>query len=444
MPKKPTTFSDFFRGIGKSRFFKGGFDSLIGIDIHTELGSARSSLAMVKESGTTVTELCKAAVVSPSNGDSFWFSSSSGKIWKRTSAGVWSLVHTNTQGACLGALYFNGFIYYASASKLGRQAIGVASSEATWTSQNDSWATFTNADASYHPMAEQNLALYIGDGKFVASVDSAAAFSANALDLTVEHRITALAPFEDDLLIGTLVHTNANRSGVYRWDTYSASWTVVDYVDEIGVNMFIPADNLMYAQIGTVGNIYVYTGSAMELFKTLRDHNNTITTDVLAYGATNLNGLPLIAQARGVFSLGRRDRDMPIALNIEYAPAGGQGTTPGAIAAIGSQVLYANGTQVDKLDTNRANGQIITPIALGTFERIRVIYDSLPSGTSITIDTKADGASSWTSQTVVTDSTNENVVYTSSVINNKNSLQARITLNSSTSNSPIIYLIEFI
>lgn len=444
MARKPIIFSEYWKGIGKSKYFSGGFDTLVACDIHTELGTVKSSLAMIKESGSVVDELCKYVVVSPSNGDSFWFSSSSGKIWKRTSAAVWSLVHTNTNGACLGAAYFNGFVYYADDTKLGRQAIGVASSEATWSSQNDSWATFTNADALYHPMAIQNLTLYIGDGKFLASVNSAGTFAANSWDSEVQHRVTCLTPYEDDLLIGTIVQSGVNRSAVFRWDTYSDSWSVVDYVDEVGVNMFIPSDNIMFAQIGLVGNIYVYTGSKMELYGYLRDTDNAITTGVLEQGSTNLNGLPLIANARGVFSLGRRDRDMPIALNIEYIAATGQGATVGAVAAIGSQVLLAHTAQVDKLDTNRANGVIITPVIMGKFNRVRVYCELLPASTSIGISTRMDGATGWTTQTVNTDTTDDQVAYTATNLSNKRFGQAKITLTSSTSNSPIIQAIEVI
>jgi hypothetical protein len=437
-------FGDFYTGIGKSDLHQNGFDSLVGVDIHSEIGKAKSSLAMTKESGTTVTELCKSKAVLP-NGDSFWFSSTSGKTWKRTNAGVWSLVSTNANGACLGASYFNGYLYYASAAKLGRIAEGVASSEATWSSHSDSWASFTNGDTSYHPMIEQNLSLFIGDGKYVASVDSGGNFSANALDLQSQHRVTCLKNQGTYLMIGTIASNYINRSGVFLWDTYSSSWTSEGYVREPGIDAFIETDDFVGCIAGTVGNIYSLTFDGaniyFQLYRSLRDNGSSVTTSINQDQTTNLNGLPLIANPRGIFSLGRKSTDFPIALNVEYVPSAGQGITAvGACVAIGTQVLLAwnNSTTygVDKLDTNRTNGFIITPIAIGNYQRVTVHYYSLPASTSIGISTKVDGGD-WTAQTVITDTIKKRA-YFDNGLGEVNYLQAKVTLTSSTTTTPTI------
>lgn len=437
-------YGDFYNGISKSDLQQNGFDALVGADIHTYTGKAQSSLAMVKESSTTVTELCKVKAVLP-NGDSFWFSSSSGKVWKRTAAGVWSLVHTHSIGAVLGACYFNGYLYYANSTKLGRIAEANASSEASWSSQTDAWQDFTNDDALYHPMVEQNLSLFIGDGKYIASVDGAGNFSANVLDLQAQHRVTCLKQQGIYLLIGTIAGSYINRSGAFLWDTYSSSWTAEGYVREPGIDAFIETDDFVGCIAGTVGNIYslAFDGANIyfKTYRQLRDGANTISTAILPDISTNLNGLPLIANTRGIFSLGRKSSDFPIAMNVEYVPSAGQGITAiGACVAIGSQVLLAwqNSTTygVDKLDTNRTNAVITTPIAIGNYQSVVVGYYSLPAGTSIAISTKVDGGD-WTAQTVITDTINKKVYFEGS-LGDVNYLQAKITLTSSTTSTPII------
>ena len=49
-------FSEFYKGISTSKYDWDGFENLTNIDIHTELGTARSQKALTKESGTTIDE----------------------------------------------------------------------------------------------------------------------------------------------------------------------------------------------------------------------------------------------------------------------------------------------------------------------------------------------------------------------------------------------------
>jgi len=438
----------FQNGIGASEHAMQYWHTMVGVDVHSKPGAMTGSYAMTNaDAGIAVVDaLCLAKVTLP-NGNTFFGSSTSGKIWKVTTAGVVSLVHTNTNGAILGMGFFNGYLFYASASKLGRQAEGVASSESSWSSHNDNWATFTNANSSYHPMVEQNLSLFIGDGKYVAAVDASLTFSANALDLQTQHVITTLVPFENDLLIGTIVGAYNNRSGIFRWDTYSPSWTTEDYVDEVGINCFINADDTMFISIGTIGNIYYYTGSKAKKWKRLRDGRNSVTTGVNAYGSGNLNGNPLFATIRGIYSLGRADDSFPLAQVIEYVPSLGQGTTLGALATVGSQVFvsYKNGSSygIDKLDTNKQSGFIETPLIVGRPQSLVVKYDSLPSGTSISLQTSIDGAS-YSSVDMEKDDEDERVYRMKNQPVNKSTFQARITLNASTTNSPEIRELEIL
>jgi len=179
-------------------------------------------------------------------------------VWKRTYAGVWSLCYTLTTGIACGADLYNGYIYYASyvtstgKSYIGRMAEGLASSQATWTSSDDGWKNDTHGVVykTYHPMVKAGNKLYIGNNTVIASVDTGAVFSANSLDLPPNQVITAMYPYEEDLVAGTIVQDNFSKSGTFRWDRFSDAPIVSDYLQENGVNMFINSDN------STLGSIF--------------------------------------------------------------------------------------------------------------------------------------------------------------------------------------------
>ena len=434
-------YEKFYNGI-KGKYDQAGFYALRGVDIHTTPGSITSSKAMTKTSASVVDATPTCSVVLP-NGDSFFATSGSGKIWKCTSTGTVTLVHTNTEGDTRGMGFFNGYLYYASSNKLGRITKAYASSQASWSSQNDTWATFSN-NSSYKPMEVHNLSLFIGDGKYVASVDGAGTFSANVLDLETQHTVTALAKWGDYLLIGTYVGSNANQAAIFPWNTYSSSFLAPDYIDEAGVNMFIPADNTLYMQAGTVGNIYYWTGKKAALFTRLKDGANSLTTAINPYGSANLNGLPLISTTKGVYSLGRSDISLPTAQAIEYLSSATI-TTAGAIETVANQVFLgwkaSSSYGIDKLSTNKGTGVIETPLALGKFKSVKVYYDSLPASTSITCKLSKDGGA-FASHTLVQDDTDKRLYRSSATIGNKSTLQVQISLVPHTTSAPSIYNIE--
>jgi len=117
MPNNDIQFGKWWNGLsalGKMQQDK--FVTLDNCDIHSEVGLVMPQLAMTSES-TTPNEACLNAI-DPS-GNIFFCSTASGKIWKRTTAGAYSLVATNSNGAHTGCRYFNGFLWYWTSTKLG-------------------------------------------------------------------------------------------------------------------------------------------------------------------------------------------------------------------------------------------------------------------------------------------------------------------------------------
>lgn len=111
------TYGTWFNGqSGLGKMEQSKFPTLTNCDIHEETGLIMPQYAMASES-TTPNEACVNAI-DPS-GNIYFCSTVSGKIWKRTTAGVYSLVATNANGAHTGCRYFNGYLWYWTATKLG-------------------------------------------------------------------------------------------------------------------------------------------------------------------------------------------------------------------------------------------------------------------------------------------------------------------------------------
>ena len=190
---KPVIFGNWWRGIGTSKYDEAYFADIVNADILTEVGTIRCQRAIAKNSGTSVSDSMLRAVT-PS-GTTYYFSTTSGTIVKRSNSGTYSSVtaNSNTTGH-LGAGFYNGYVYYATATKLGRFV------PETEGDRNDSFQTFAVGDPAFHPMTVHNLKLFVGDGNKVASIDSASAFNSSAMGTGLEsqYRITDIQRYGND------------------------------------------------------------------------------------------------------------------------------------------------------------------------------------------------------------------------------------------------------
>lgn len=432
-------YGEFFRGIGISENELTKFYTMVNVDVHTSSGKAQCSKALENiGSGNNFTTEPVCSIVL-SNGDAFF--GVGAKIMKVANSVV-SLVHTSTNGDVLGMGEHKDVFYYATATKLGKITVALASSQATWTSNNDTWATFSNQKA-HKPMVWVNQILCIGDGNYVAIVDENEDFLANALDILDREVITAIHNMNDYLAIGTFVNSAVHQASFYNWDTYSPSWTEDYKLLERGVNMFFDIDGYTYAQCGSIGNIYQWTGERAVMFLPLRDANEAIETEVNPYGVTNLNGLTLIATKRGIFSFGKISATMPLAMVIEYVSTRGQGYKTGALEAIGSDLLVGHLDGIDNISDNYATGKITIPETDGKQNKIFVGYTDMPTGCSITAKVNPDN-SAYATIKMVQDDSNMREYYSDVHVNNKSTVQAEIYLNPVTTETPVIKVIKLI
>ena len=403
---------------------------MVGVDPHTEPAVLKAEQKLTKDSGTTVDEFVKHQVVS-SNGRTYHFSADSGKIWERDASGTWTLVHTTTAAAgehkCLGAIEHEGYIIWATQSRLHRILATDAEGAAEWAANvAEDWQTFSITDASFHPMQIVNLDLYIGDGYYVALWDGTT-FTADALDITTPHRIKSLGKMNTDLLIGTYVDDNINKTEIFRWNTWSVSFTTSDPIEEVGINAFLEADNFVFVSAGLYGNIYLYDGQQLELYKKVQGTYTptakaTVHPDAVAnldgqvlFGVSNSTGNPCL---QGVYRIGRHSRNYNWILDLPYPISERSGSDLvltgieiGSIVTLGQKILvsWKNSTTygVDILDaSNKLSGayfetRVMRPdrMRFNTYTRFEMAYNSLPASTALTLSYDKNYAGSYTTPT---------------------------------------------
>lgn len=450
-------------GISDSKYMgeSNSVASSVGLDLHSIPGVIQSNYKLTKESGTTIDEFCK-VIVPSSEGNTYFFSSTSGKIWVRSAAGAYSLKYTTVptggSAACLGALEFDGYIYWASERYLYRVPVNSSG----WDSLPDGaveWAVFTSQDNAYHPMIAFGNNLWIGDGHLVCNVFNNT-FTANALDLPDEQRIRALGKLDIQLAMGTYVNNYVNKSTIFRWDTWSVSWNMDDTVEELGVNAFIPIDNYFYVAVGQEGNIYAYDNNMLYLVKRIPgDYSTTKTSVVFPNATAYFKGKPLFGVSNGSTASGATPGIYGLAtvnprlynrvLTLEYVPSTTSDTLEiGAMAVQGNNlfVSWKSGTSVgiDNIDyttryatsylesrvihLDRGESNIYTKFVIG--------YVTMPTGCSVQAYVKQNYASSWT-EIVLTKDVIRNR-YASDIRLESNTLEFKVVLNSSGASSPLI------
>lgn len=476
----PNLFSTGLHGLSDGKFsgVEGSVAACVGLDLHSSPGLIKVQQALAKNSGTTVTALCRAAVT-VSDGRQIWFSYTDGKIWEKDTSDVWTLVYTVSPAAgaagCLGAAEFDGYIYWATQSRLHRMPVANLGSAANWTANAvPNWATFAITDSEFHPMAKQNLALFIGDGNYVARVSGATgahafdngSVSGAGLDLKAPLRVKTLIDFDIDLLIGTFVHANVNYCEVIRWDTESESWNTSDSIDENGVNAFIRDDNYVYAQCGRFGRIYFYDGEKLVPYKripgtwsptaTAEIHPGSVAMllTIPIFGLSNITGNPV---NQGVYSFGSYGKDYPKVLDLSFPISAGvlTGVDVGAILVSGADLYVAwkdnagGGTYgVDKLNYSAkyASAYLETMVlttgdarnSLHTLDEIWANYETLPASTAIGFKYKKAHEANFSSAMTTLKHDIKKRLSAKATINQVASLQIRVDFTVSGNNAPTV------
>ena len=228
-------------------------------------------------------------------------------------------------------VYFttNNMVFYIKASDIA----------GSWAGKIQVVGGFENG-STVHPMIEQNLSLFIGDEQNVAEINRFGVFTpVTNLNLPKGEKVTALAPFDIDVIVGTSI---SDYGRALRWDGISDSWSAEDDIQEDGgITAFITDDNFIYPVAGNRGSIYYYNGAKCEDFVTIPEIENQDTIKVngnaVGYfrgtplvGISNLSGNPVL---QGIYGYGSYNSNYAKSLSLDFPMPSGQfaGVEIGAI-----------------------------------------------------------------------------------------------------------------
>jgi len=280
--------------------------------------------------------------VAVSNGKTLMFTST-GEIfvnisWTRT------LGYTHTGNApILWAAEYNGYVYYATATKLHR--VLLATIAATFTPTDLNRATFTEGNTSNHPMLSSNLYLYIWDGKYVATVQSTV-FEADTLIFPSTESVRQLTRNGASTRVYTRNGSN-DYGKCYYWDGTSDS---TEQNQELSgkIHVVSTKDSVDYMIMWSSPVLYYYPYQKQGL-KRVAGYL-TYPNNILTYGDNILFGWTWVIYSRGALN-----KDYPEVLNLDYKTS----TASSEVTCLVNQngTLYAwrkNGSTyaIDKLSTS--------------------------------------------------------------------------------------------
>lgn len=362
------------------------------LDIHSEPWIIRINQGMKLD---TVLPSLAVAIVPCSDGKIYLFLEN-GKIYEKHN-GYRQVADSGSR--IMDAVEFEGYIYYTHKNYLARWKIGNS-----WTSREETFGQFLKKDTDYHPLYALNMVLYVWDGHYVAQVEDNI-FVPDALDLEVWQRIRSLGQVGYNLAIWTYVNDNINQTQIYRWNTWSKSWTLSDRVPEVGINAFLDVDNAILVQAGEQGNIYAYNGSQLERYKRIpwdwlnnkaiiRNNATTTLQWIPLFGISNKLGNPV---DQWVYSYGSYASNFPAILNHEYSLSCGVHNVEIWALKVIDWLLYAswrvgNNCGVDvrdflkKADKGTLVSMVLDPRRKDLkINHIDVCYRSLPNNCNIKV-----------------------------------------------------------
>lgn len=475
---EPILFNKFNAvGVGHNKY-SDAYHKIVGLDIHTDPGALIVAQALVKDSAD-INEPCLTLFCT--NGNSYHFSTSTGKIWQRDPSGVVVLVYTTvpTSGspACVGVDEYQSYIYWATSGFLHR--IPVSNATGVWsTGLAPNWDTFINA--TEHPMKEVNDVLYMTDGDKIDQVD-AGAFTSNAFDLPVRYQATCLCRDGTNLVIGTKQSSLLAPCGIFVWDTYTGSFTFEDDIPEVSIQSIIQADNIVLIFPNKSHYIYYLNGDRAEIFTRIPFANsirspltvnnyypnanvNNQYCAAIYRGNTYIGVSDINSEASGVWIFGRHTPDTNLVFSLQnpvskvdtdgYPQFNKININSICVADhFNSIILFVSWTDTDSglsyLDVTSPtqrytkayiDTKLIFPDAENstTFKKAWADYESLPVGSSIDMKLNKNHSTYGSALTPTIDSDHMRVDYNIGAENTK-VVQVRLEFTSDDNNSPKVH-----
>lgn len=416
------TQNRFYGGIAYSskEGLKGSFRHGRNLNIFDDPSSFTLNPATAKESGSIVVDLLKWIVPGTPHSTDTYAYGDTGKLYKRTSGGTWSVISTISNSKGQGLEVHDDYLYYTQDTQIGRY--GPLSSSPSFT---DNWQTGLDdtSTTKFAPIKAFLAGFAVGHGNGLAWWDGSV-WTLNKLTFPPGFQVRCLAVVDEFLAIGAWRGTSVTDSEqglIFFWDGTAATYNFFVEIPEGAPNAILNSRNRLFSVIGSSG--YIYTDSA-PFNKVHRIPKLTIGkyAEVFPGAITNWKGLVHFGVSQtdsasveqGVYQWGSTSNAYPEALNLGYTLSTGTttGTTVqiGAVKGVGNQMFigWKDGSSygVDRVV------QTANPFTTGVMEGLILDYDrpskqklalnlkathtALQSGESVRLGYKTDRASSFT------------------------------------------------
>lgn len=265
-------------------------------------------------------------VVTSSDGNSYWFLAN-GKIYKRTSAGVYSLVYTDADGIITGAEEWvnnNGEtgIYWATSTKLRRKPIPGASNwsdvDASAGSPAQTYPKTNLTSATWHTMKQVNGALVGVNYNTLFLVGFDESYTNNALQMIPGNIGKTLIEEGINAKIAANRADNSEQCVIYVWDGDALNYNDKMQLPFKDINALINSE-ISIAQYGTAGQLYFF-GDTSKLPVTAFPGGGQVDPA----GVDLDSGLALFGVygngtgKTGIYTYGRKRKNADFVLNLEY------------------------------------------------------------------------------------------------------------------------------
>jgi len=358
--------------------------------------------------------------------------------------GTWSLFQTlgSADSPCSanGAIFWKGYFLFCSDSYLGYYKPG---GSPEWVLN---WKSI-QSDIDWHPMlqGQRDGSLYIGASQYIALLSEVAeqtfdpansatySFNNQALDIPSDFRVKSLAETGPYLMLGCWKRVGSNHFPVavlYPWNYVlrPLSHEAPLFKNKVlGVNAQLNIDNVLYAWLGSHGEVFEWNGAKFNRLKRIPyDTSSTGAIDIYPGAVKEFLNMPhfgiinsLTFITGGVYNLGTTDvRRYPLSLCDPYPLSPGNNKNYDlwslGVCGVADNILLAGwycGTDskygIDKLNivSRLATGAYFETMLLrvGTArEKAKIdqfeIYLDIPieSGQAIDIKYRTNTSGSWT------------------------------------------------
>lgn len=391
---------------------KGSFKFGSAIDVRKDLDSLSAQQGLVDDLAIGTLTGLVLFIVPSIDGNSYHFCKG-GKIFKRTSGGVYSLVYTDVNGDIVGAgeaYCSNGknYLFWATSTRLNSKEIPGNSG---WSDVNanivvgSTTYTYPKTDltaADWHTMKWIVGSFLFCNGPTLGLVGYDGSYSKNAVQLFPNTLSKCLIERNRIAIAGCTLKDLSEESPIFAWNTTDNNYT--DKGPSIpvkGLNSMIDTE-LPLVQVGTNGQLYFNDFQTVIPILSFPGGGQTNPD-----GACNNNGLALFGLfgngtgKTGVYSYGRLKKDADIVANLEYPLDCDE---IGSVKKVGSDILvsYKTGSDygIKKVSTTakatRFVYQSIDLKAPSIFDReleytqVRLTTKPLPAGCSVEVWRRID------------------------------------------------------